>query len=58
MIMPLVMFPILVGFIVQGGVAVARLNKFLLSEEIDPDSVIPNPFGDHAISIEGKRTVE
>lgn len=53
MVLPLVMFPILIGFFVQGAVAVSRLNKFLLSEEIDANAVQPNPFGKESIAVEG-----
>lgn len=53
MVLPLVMFPILIGFIVQATVAVSRLNKFLLSEEIDANAVESNPFGKESIIVEG-----
>lgn len=53
MVLPLVMFPILIGFIVQGAVAVSRLNKFLLSDEIDSNAVLPNPLGKESVIVEG-----
>eukprot|EP01127_Copromyxa_protea_P010837 TRINITY_DN2685_c0_g1_i1.p1 TRINITY_DN2685_c0_g1~~TRINITY_DN2685_c0_g1_i1.p1 ORF type:complete len:1499 (+),score=394.02 TRINITY_DN2685_c0_g1_i1:18-4514(+) len=51
MTLPLVIFPILIGFVVQASVASARVQKFLVSSEIDPDAITPDPFGKVAIAV-------
>ncbi|CAL8118382.1 unnamed protein product [Orchesella dallaii] len=39
MSMPLTFLPMIIVFIVQAGVSIKRLNKYMNAEEIDPDAV-------------------
>ncbi|EDV32093.2 uncharacterized protein Dana_GF14209, isoform P [Drosophila ananassae] len=49
---PLTMLPMLITNLVQTQVSVNRINKFLNSEELDPNSVLHDPSKPHPMSIE------
>ncbi|XP_016987824.1 multidrug resistance-associated protein 1 isoform X5 [Drosophila rhopaloa] len=49
---PLTMLPMLITNLVQTQVSVKRINKFLNSEELDPNSVLHDPSKPHPMSIE------
>ncbi|XP_068141679.1 multidrug resistance-associated protein 1 isoform X2 [Drosophila tropicalis] len=49
---PLTMLPMLITNLVQTQVSVNRINKFLNSEELDPNSVTHDPSKPHPMSIE------
>ncbi|XP_032583422.1 multidrug resistance-associated protein 1 isoform X5 [Drosophila sechellia] len=49
---PLTMLPMLITNLVQTQVSVNRINKFLNSEELDPNSVLHDSSKPHSMSIE------
>ncbi|CRL02706.1 CLUMA_CG015844, isoform A [Clunio marinus] len=48
---PMAMFPMMIAFIMQAWVSVKRINKFLNSEEIDPNNVTKNK-SDYALNVD------
>ncbi|XP_005176236.1 multidrug resistance-associated protein 1 isoform X1 [Musca domestica] len=49
---PLTMLPMLISNLVQTQVSVSRINKFMNSEELDPNNVQHDPKKPHPLSIE------
>ncbi|XP_078738358.1 ATP-binding cassette sub-family C member 2-like [Lampetra fluviatilis] len=49
---PMAMIPLLISFLVQAGVSVGRMEKFLMNDDIDASSIQKNPDLDCAIRIE------
>nr|XP_032800562.1 canalicular multispecific organic anion transporter 1-like [Petromyzon marinus] len=49
---PMAMIPLLISFLVQAGVSVRRMEKFLMNDDIDAASIQKNPDLDCAIRIE------
>lgn len=47
---PMAMFPMMIAFMAQSWVSIKRINKFLNSEEIDPNNVTRHP-SENALSI-------
>lgn len=47
---PLTMFPMLISFVMQAKVSIDRINKFLNSEDLDPNSITHEP-DDNSIKI-------
>ncbi|CAO1343275.1 unnamed protein product [Diamesa hyperborea] len=40
---PMAMFPMMITFVMQAWVSIKRINKFLNSEELDPDNITTRP---------------
>ncbi|XP_031616914.1 multidrug resistance-associated protein 1 isoform X6 [Contarinia nasturtii] len=50
--MPLAMLPLLIVYMIETSVSVNRINKFMNSEELDPQNVIHDPSNEAPLSIE------
>ncbi|CAL1547665.1 unnamed protein product [Lymnaea stagnalis] len=49
---PMAALPMILPFLIQAGVSVGRVSKFLSNDDLDPDVVHHNPNSDQAIQIE------
>lgn len=50
---PLTMFPMLISFVMQAKVSIDRINKFLNSEDLDPNSITREPDEDAIRIVDG-----